>query len=520
MFCAPLLLSVALAQANASSVPTLETLLAARRAAMQRMGASGTNSFEIEGTLEGAALLGSFHSWHLGARDRYDENEGVRRESTIRVGPRLYAINSSGNVRELRGLLLRRQKTADFIDSQDFTTQPQYDRLLGLTTLPDGRSAYAIELTPPGGLPETIDLDVATSMIDRISYESDDGVVSEDYYGYHVAGGVLLPSREIDSNGDHAYDIVRTTLRMQAGKPIDPSIFAIPPTTLIQTDKPVTVPLVERGGHDYLTVEMRGRRLTFLLDTGAQAVAVDSGVAEQIGLQPQGRLEIAGIQRTGGSGIAPLQSFEIGGATLPVGVVTVLSLHNVAPPYNVDGILGYPFFASAEVRIDQSAGTMTFAKPGSLPESGSLIPVDVDRQLAEVQGAIDGIPGRLVVDTGNTNELLIFGPFAQAHPKLAPVAANSPAFNFGVGGSTRAISMTVDELDFGPFRLFNRLAALMVTSQGAFADRFDAGNIGMGSLKNFIMTFDLANERMYAAPGPHFDDGRFRSTYEPIYPHP
>ena len=515
---AGVILSVALAQAQ-GAIPSLASLLAARRTAMQRMGATGAKSFEMDGTLAGSALFGRFQSWHNGDNDRYDESEGVRRESTIRIGSRVYVVNSTGNVRELRGLLLQRQKSADFIDSQDFVTEPQYDRLIGLETLPDGRSAYAIEVTPPGGLPETIDLDVGTSMIDRISYDSDDGVTSEDYYAYHVVGGVLLPSREVDSNGDHAYDIIRTTLHASVGEPVPSDVFAIPANTVVQTDKPVTVPLTYRGGHNYVTVELRRRRCTFLVDTGAQAVAVDSSVAAEVGLQIEGHLEVAGVQRTGGSGIAPLGGIEIGAATLPVGVVTVLSLRDVAPPYTVDGILGYPFFASAEVRIDQAAGTMTFGKPGSLGTDGSEIPVDSDRQLVEVHGAVDGIGGRFVLDTGNTNELLIFAPFAQMHPRLAPVAASHSSYNFGVGGSTRAISTVVDELDFGPFRLFNRVAAVMATSQGAFADRFDAGNIGMGSLKNFVMTFDLAHGRMYARPGPQFDDGRFRSTYEPIYPH-
>ncbi|MBV8117012.1 MAG: hypothetical protein JOZ01_03500, partial [Candidatus Eremiobacteraeota bacterium] len=122
-----------------------------------------------------------------------------------------------------------------------------------------------------------------------------------------------------------------------------------------------------------------------------------------------------------------------------------------------------------------------------------------------------------VVDTGNTNELLVFAPFASAHPGVVQTAGHHFANNFGVGGSARAVNTVVNELDIGPYRLFNRDAAVMLTSEGAFADRFDAGNIGMGILKNFVVTFDLANGTMYARPGPGFDDGRYRAQQEPIY---
>ncbi len=39
----------------------------------------------------------------------------------------------------------------------------------------------------------------------------------------------------------------------------------------------------------------------------------------------------------------------------------------------------------------------------------------------------------------------------------------------------------------------------MLEDQGAFADRFDAGNIGMGVLRNLVVTFDVANGKVYAA---------------------
>lgn len=469
-------------------------------------------SLQIDGVLTGAGLEGVYHSRQSGDDSRYEEIFGVREETSLRIGDRQYVINQSGNVRELNGLLLRRQRTQDFIDSERFVSQPQYDTFDGQKTLPDGRPAYQIGVAPPDGQPETIDLDTKTLMIDRISYDDQDGTSTEDFYDYKTFAGVLAAMREIDSNGDRDYDIERYVQKLLVDRPIAPSVFALPKSTEISADKPVTVPLTERQGHYYATVRVGTRDYTFLVDTGAQAVVLDSRVAQEQGLQPVGHLEVSGAQRTGGMGVAKLDAVKIGGATLPVHVVTVLDLRGATGNFDADGVLGYPFFASAEVKIDPVADTMTFAKPGMLHAPGEAIPVDGDRQLIEVQGNVNGAGGRFVIDTGNSTELLLFDPFMRSHPYLVQFGQRRFANDYGVGGAARAVSAMIDELDVGNYRLFNRYASLMLTRQGAFADRFDAGNIGMGVLRNFVMTFDLANSHMYLQQSSAFDDGRYRTA--------
>jgi predicted aspartyl protease len=471
-------------------------------------------TLEIGGTIEGADLAGWFRSWQSGENLRYDESVGGRRESFVRISDRQYIVNQSGNVREVRGLLLRRQRTGEFVDEEGFVSKPQYDHLLGKQHLVDGRDAYAIGISPPDGQPETLFFDAKTFMIDRISYDDDDGTSTQDYYDYRVFGGALVAQREVDSNGDHGYDVTHEINKVVVDRGIDASVFSVPPNNVVQTDKPVTVPLQERQNHYYVGVKIHGHSYTFLVDTGAQGVVLDKRVANQLQLHPEGRLEVAGAQRTGGLGLAALDQIEIGGAALPVRMVTVLDLRGATGAFDADGVLGYPFFASAEVTIDAAANTMTFAKPGTLHPRGGEIPIDVDRELIEVQGRVNETDGRFVVDTGNSTELLLFSPFLDGHPGLIPPGNRQFASNYGVGGSARALYAIVDELDMGPYRFFNRNANLMLTRQGAFADRFDAGNIGMGVLRNLVVTFDVANAAMYADRSSAFDDGRYRVRTE------
>lgn len=485
----------------------------ARKAALSAMHLRASKSIEIAGSIVGGDLIGAFHHWSAGANSREDDELASHVVRIIRLGDRTYVVNETGNVRELRGVLARHQRTQDFIESGDFVLQPQYDKLDGRVQLDPDRSAYAVEVDPPQGQRETVYIDDRTGMIDRIAYDQDDGIATEDYYGYSVFHGALVPAREVDSNGDRAYDVTHYTRHVVVDGPIAPSVFALPASTVVQTDTPVTVPLHEEQGHLYVPVRIGGKEYTFLLDTGAQMIALDSQVAREQHLNAAGRLEVAGARRTGGLGFAELDSLQVGGVVVPVHSVSVLDLS--AATGGADGVLGYPFFASAEVTIDPVSRTMTFGKPGSLKTPGAPIAIDNDRGLIELPGSVNRVDGTFVVDTGNSTEMLLYTPFMAAHPYVVPLEDRErPANNYGVGGSARAAFGYVDELEFGPFNFYNRYASIMMSDRGAFADRFDAGNIGMGVLKNFVITIDEANAKIYAVKTAAFDDGRFRRRTE------
>jgi hypothetical protein len=155
---------------------------------------------------------------------------------------------------------------------------------------------------------------------------------------------------------------------------------------------------------------------------------------------------------------------------------------------------------------------MRFGPPGSLVPRGVRIPLDLDRELVEAQARIDNsVDAPFIVDTGNSGELLIYHSFAQDHPGLFPFSGER-SMNYGIGGGTGTMHTHVDEIALGGISLYHREAEMVLASQGAFADRIDAGNIGLGSLRNFVVTFDLTNDAMYFERGAFFDDGRHRTV--------
>jgi len=503
-------------QAQSPSPPpslSLAGVLSRHLAAVHALGASGApKTLETSGTLAGLGETGTFHYWRDGHSERDDETLGVRTQRTLRTGDREEVRNANGDVRIIRGVLAQRQITEDFIDSGDFARHPEDDVLLGPGRTLDGRPIWRLRVTPPGGASYGVGIDAANWMVDEKAYPDGDGLTVVDYDRYRNVDGALVPFLERDSNGDRAFDVTSQVVTARAGVPIDPAIFAPLVSAVIDAPAPLTVPLLSWQGHLFVRGSADGQPLTLLLDSGSQSIFLDKAAAQRLGLSVQGSLEIRGAERTQG-GVAALDAIAIGGASVPVGVASVVDLTSITyDGKTVDGVLGYPFFACAEVRIDPEKMTMTMARPGSLPPLGSPIAVDTDRELPEVDASINRVRARVLVDTGDTNELLVFEAFTQAHPGLIPYARN-PRFvqNSGVGGSNTSIPAMVDQLGIGPFMLYNRYADIILASKGAFADSEDAGNVGWASLKNFVVTFDLANATLSLEKTRWFDEGRGRS---------
>ena len=494
-------------------------ILVSYKHAVSPSGASPPQSFEITGTLFGANLSGTFHSWHEDGRDRFDQALGARTEKSLQLGTRRFEQNGSGNVIELKGLLMRRGVTQDFINSTDLFAHPEFVQFKDHIKLEDGRDVYRLDVAPPNGETETIDIDTQTNLLDRLEYLDGDGVNTVDFSDYRSVAGYLFSYKQLQSDGDHPFDITQTATKIIPNKKIAAQIFApFVPARLIASG-PVTVPLIEERGALYTQVVIHGRTFNFLIDSGAQGIVLDSRVATRLGLLPEGSFEARGASRMGGIGVTSLDRIHIGDAILPVGTASILDLAGATEGrFAIDGILGYPLFGSSMVQIDCAKKTMTLAVPGGLAGQGTKFDIDVDRELPEMQANVDGIEGRFLIDTGNGNELLLFHDFVQAHRgMLGPTLHLAPPA-FGVGGSTRSYGTNIDVLDIGPFRMFHRNTNVVLSTEGAFADHFDAGNIGLGVLQNFVVTFDAFNRTMYLARGGDFSDGHDRIPAQPDAP--
>jgi predicted aspartyl protease len=472
-------------------------------------------TFESSGTVTGEGLTGDFHSWRSGENERDDERLGPRSETTLRLGDRMYLRTSNGNVRELTGYLRRRALTADFVESGAFVNAPERSRFLGFGLL-DGRRMWRLEVRADGGEPETLWIDPVTGLPRRVEYLDGDGPTTIDFSDWRDVMGHRFPFKLVTSDGERQFDIVQQTTSVAVDRPVPPDVFAALHNRTIAADVVQTVPLIERNAHVACRVEIGAKSYEFLLDTGAQSVLLDSRVAKEAGLSELGSLEVRGASRSGGLHVLNLPRIDVGVAHLDDLVATSIDLRGAMGGVSrLDGILGFPFFASSLVELDFAHHTMRFGVPGSFAPRGQRLALDVDRGLVEATLTIDGsVEAPFIVDTGNSGELLLYRPFITAHPGIVPFS-RATVSNYGIGGSAPTYRSSLDELRLGDVRLYHQVADVVMAQKGAFADRIDAGNVGLGILKNFIVTFDLANGALYLEKGDAFDDGHLRTVTTP-----
>jgi len=463
------------------------------------------------GTIVGAGLSGAFHTWIERDRARTDRNLGPRSERTLRIGDRVWYADADGDVREFTGILARRGRTEHFIDSGEFAKHAERCVSRGATVI-DGRAANALDVTAPGGETERLYLGAASGLPMRLAYDDDDGRTTIDYSDWRNVGGRRFAFRSVVSNGDRPYDTTQVTTTVDITSKIEPGVFAPLISRRIDMPAPETLAIESHDGHLYAPVRIGTHRYQFLLDTGAQNILIDKRVARELGLVPTGSLEASGASRTGGLQLAKVDDIAIGAGHLHDIVVTTIDLGaSTAGAFRIDGILGYPFFAASVVRLDPLGKSMTFGPPGSIEPVGERLPLELDRAFPEAKLRLNAtIEAPFIVDTGNAAEVLLYKPFVDRHPGIVPFTLTS-RHSYGIGGATLSYRSTLNRIEFGNVAIYHAEADVMQATKGAFADRFDAGNVGLGILKNFTITFDLANAALYLERAGSFDDGRTRT---------
>jgi hypothetical protein len=422
--------------------------------------------------------------------------------------------NANGNVHELRGVLLRRALTDQFVDSGAFVHAPDRVRFAGFGTI-GGKRMWRITVNAAGGDPETLWIGVDDGLPARSEYIDGDGTTQVDLSDWRTVEGQKIAFHSVTTDGDHAFDLVEQTTSVVIGAPIADDRFAPLVARTFASDGVQTVPLVQIGSHIGCTVSIDGDAYAFLLDTGAQNVIVDAQVAQRLHLDEQGALEVRGAVRAGGLRIARLPHLGIGGASLDDLIVSTIDLHSSGGGVAVDGILGYPFFASGLVQFDFADNVMRFGPPGSFDPPGERIPLDVDREIPEATVRLnDAIDTPFIVDSGNSGEVFLYRPFLDAHPGLVP-AGGARSVNYGVGGSDATYRTHLDSLRIGSVSLDHLTVDVVLAASGAFADRVDGGNLGLAVLRRFVVTFDLGNGAMYLLPSAALGGAHHRSATTP-----
>lgn len=167
------------------------------------------------------------------------------------------------------------------------------------------------------------------------------------------------------------------------------------------------------------------------------------------------------------------------------------------------GVIGYEVLKRFTVVVDYENSRLTLTDPAAFAYKGkgTVVPFQFNGHVPQVEGEIDGIPGKFDIDTGSRASITLLGPFAEAHKLKDRYAAKVEAVTgWGVGGAARSLVARAGTLRLGSVQVASPVTELSLQKKGAFTDPYVAGNVGAGVLKRFNIVFDYANQKLIFEP--------------------
>lgn len=250
---------------------------------------------------------------------------------------------------------------------------------------------------------------------------------------------------------------------------------------------------------------INGHETTMILDSGAEATAVDKSFADSIGLKGEGELSAQGVSGTTKVSIANDVTIELGNLKATGLTVIILDLsfigERIGHPLNV--IFGEEVFNELIVDIDYPNERISFHKPESFSKEGLGSAVEIKSAQGgqkEIAVSVNGLAPALVgLDTGSFDTVTFFKPWTDANSVLDGMTT-STRLSGGVGGQSIALVGTVGSIAVGDHTLNNVPVSFSRSEEGSFNTTEIAGNMGVQIFRQFRTTFDFGASKLYLTP--------------------
>jgi clan AA aspartic protease (TIGR02281 family) len=276
----------------------------------------------------------------------------------------------------------------------------------------------------------------------------------------------------------------------------------------------VRLPARIDNGRIYVRLQIAGRGLDFLLDTGASMLTIDEDTAARLGLTLYGRA----TQTVAGS-------FATGRVVVPTISIGELTMHDVVmhtAPYasqeghdtRVVGLLGFDFLDAACLKIDYASGIVEALRPGTLeaPAGATALDVRLNSGAPVTHAEIGEAPGDdFIIDTGAAFSFVIFQRFARNHPEvIRPEHEGRVQVANGIGGTMSYRDALAHKVELGTLTLPD-VAGFEALSPNALGFDTEDGLIGADILKQFTVYLDYGASRVYLASPVRTQASRSRS---------
>jgi hypothetical protein len=456
----------------------------------------------LEGPLEVVTdvMSGRFRdAWHLGPIRGGNGWDGERSWNQDSSGAA--RVNSSGEA--LRGAVsesYRRAQAWWFADRGHAQIRALGERREG------DRAFEVLAIAPEGGRP--FELWVGPDgLFDRYVEDLNGRVTTIAFSDWREVGGVKVPFtiRTDPGDGDPAHEQVITYREATLDVPLADALFEPPPPPppdfgFARGEGQTTVPFQLLNGHIYAQVKLNGKGPFRLLVNAGGVNIVTPELARALDLKVEGKIPASDIkERAETYALTRVGRVEIGDAWVENQTFLVYPLDRMAPMEGIQeqGLIGYEVLRRFAAKFDYARSRLTLYRSADFEYHGpgAMLPFALDRHVPQVEGEIDGIPGKFNLDTGSRMSVELSTRFTEANGLFDHYGAKSEQIvGWGVGGPSRGYLVRGRRLTLGPVVISDPVVGLATQETAAAASGEVAGDVGNGVLSRFTVIIDYANQ--------------------------
>ena len=369
--------------------------------------------------------------------------------------------------------------------------------------------------------PVTISLFIApeTGALGGIRVVEPEGSHFSRYEDWRLIDGVRWPFLEkteavdLEQDGSDALETF-AYIEVSCNAPPPAEVFSPPrPRTTVsfETAAQGTGPIAFGPGTDLIfPVEIAGRQVLALLDSGSSATHLDLAFARGVGVRGAGAFKAPG---TSGATIevqaAEGPPIRIAGMTVAGQSVGLSDLSAVRRSVGraIQVILGQDVLDQVAAAIDFQAGELEFIAPSRFqaPAGARSLPIRRVGTIPTVQVRLEDIGlVDFAIDLGNAAApLILYGSFWKPRRMLTRRPWTT-ASSVDVSGSHASRQARITTAALGPWTFRDVPALFVDLDKGRGAESL-AGNIGLPLLARFGLTLDYPSGRILLTPGPGLD---------------
>lgn len=254
----------------------------------------------------------------------------------------------------------------------------------------------------------------------------------------------------------------------------------------------VVLPMLAYGNRPQVELSINGGDpVRFILDTGAGGSVVDKGLAEELGLPVVGEQRLMSPVGEKAMSVSRVRMEKAGIAGITLHGLEAATMDLASYFRSSDGprgVLSSRVFTGLLLSFDYP-GDRLVVRQGSLgaADGKEIFQFNKEETFITIPVSVAGTTVNTHIDTGSPSAITLPGRYAETLP-----LKSEPA----VIGRARLVDGEVDILGA---QLEGTMAIGRHTfenPQVKFADKFPAGNIGYGILRDFELTLDWANARV------------------------